>query len=462
MVIPGISGSVLSRDGRDIWAASPNAIWASVTSRGASLQDLQLIGSGDDGIRATNLMPSAHIVPGLIHVDGYSELMSMIEAQFEVVRDDVGQPLNLLPFPYDWRRDNREASHRLRDVLDNRLREWRRHPDGAADAMVIIIGHSMGGLVARYWAECLEGWRDCRALITFGTPHRGSPNTIGYLANGYKRMMVDLTAAMRSFPSVHQLLPRYPCVVRDGVTHRVTDLNNLPGVDSTLARDGYAFHKEIETAVATNDSEHGHERYSLLPYVGAGQPTIQSARLESGLVTVTTDLPPGLDPLLGDGDGTVPRASAIPIELSEAYRDTFSPERHGSLQVNTGILTDVTERIVQLQVRGLSEVRALSEGGRHAPFLALDIEDAYVDDEPVRMTVQLNQTPASARPSIAITSVETGGLTTVEQANVSRGGDLYSFEIAGLEEGLYRVEASAVGAGSWSPPAVHDIFAMVK
>jgi hypothetical protein len=34
----------------------------------------------------------------------------------------------------------------------------------------------MGGLVARYYLEVLGGWEKCRALFTFGTPHRGSLN----------------------------------------------------------------------------------------------------------------------------------------------------------------------------------------------------------------------------------------------------------------------------------------------
>jgi triacylglycerol esterase/lipase EstA (alpha/beta hydrolase family) len=67
----------------------------------------------------------------------------------------------------------------------------------------------MGGLVARYYLEVLEGWRDCRALITFGTPYRGSANALNYLANGYKKLFLDLTEVMRSFSSIYQL-PYFP------------------------------------------------------------------------------------------------------------------------------------------------------------------------------------------------------------------------------------------------------------
>jgi triacylglycerol esterase/lipase EstA (alpha/beta hydrolase family) len=74
----------------------------------------------------------------------------------------------------------------------------------------------MGGLIARYWLEVEGGWRDCRALITLGTPHRGSVQALSYLANGYRKLVVDLTEVMRSMTSVHQLLPIYPAVLTEG------------------------------------------------------------------------------------------------------------------------------------------------------------------------------------------------------------------------------------------------------
>ena len=292
VVIPGITGSVLQRDGKDVWAVSLQAGWHAAVSGGRRLKGLELRADGsDDGIRATALMPKAHLVPGLVRIDGYSRLLEMLEETFEIVRDGDGRELNLIPFPYDWRRDNRDAARRLGDTVEERLAAWRRHPQGASDAQVIVMGHSMGGLVARYWIECLGGWRSCRALITFGTPHRGSPNSIGYLANGYKKLWVDLTQAMRSFPSVHQLLPRYPALIVDGEARRVAETAGIPGVDVERALDGLRFHQEIEEAVARNDGEHSGSRYALLPFVGSRQPTIQSATLASGRVTISNDLP---------------------------------------------------------------------------------------------------------------------------------------------------------------------------
>ena len=95
-------------------------------------------------------------------------------------------------FPYDWRRDNRVAARRLQRLADEKLHAQRqRNPD----AKLILIGHSMGGLVARYFLECLDGWRDTRMLITFGTPHRGSLNAVDFLVNGFVKKLGPLKVA---------------------------------------------------------------------------------------------------------------------------------------------------------------------------------------------------------------------------------------------------------------------------
>ena len=37
-----------------------------------------------------------------------------------------------------------------------------------------IVGHSKGGLIATYYVKKLGGWRRTRAVVTLGTPHRGT------------------------------------------------------------------------------------------------------------------------------------------------------------------------------------------------------------------------------------------------------------------------------------------------
>jgi hypothetical protein len=42
VLLPGITGSVLQKDGKDIWAISGQAVWKALTSLGSSLQQLML------------------------------------------------------------------------------------------------------------------------------------------------------------------------------------------------------------------------------------------------------------------------------------------------------------------------------------------------------------------------------------------------------------------------------------
>ncbi|MFI9391033.1 esterase/lipase family protein [Streptomyces bauhiniae] len=41
-------------------------------------------------------------------------------------------------------------------------------------AQVDIVGHSLGGLIARYYAQCLGGDVRVRTVVTLGTPHSGT------------------------------------------------------------------------------------------------------------------------------------------------------------------------------------------------------------------------------------------------------------------------------------------------
>ena len=114
VLLPGILGSVLQRDGRDVFAMTPGAAWRALVSLGRSVNDLELHGDDPsvddlgDGVTAPRLQSDLHLIPGLWSIDGYSHIRSSIFATFDVVD---GQ--NWFDFPYDWRRDNRVAARHL-------------------------------------------------------------------------------------------------------------------------------------------------------------------------------------------------------------------------------------------------------------------------------------------------------------------------------------------------------------
>ena len=239
VLLPGILGSVLEKDGKDMWAMSPGAAFRALLSLGGSIKGLALDGDDPDaddlgdGVIATRLLPDLHLVPGLWKIDGYGAIAKAMRDQFELID---GQ--NYFEFPYDWRRDNRVHGRRLARQAHDWLAAWRTS-SGNSDAKLILLAHSMGGLVSRAFLELFDGWKDTRALITFGTPYRGSLNALSFLNHGMRKGIgpvgLDLTDFLRSLTSVYQLLPIYPSVVTpDGATVRVAE-TTIEGVDAARA-----------------------------------------------------------------------------------------------------------------------------------------------------------------------------------------------------------------------------------
>ena len=442
VLLPGILGSALEKGGDCIWDASVGVFSRALFSLGGSVDRLALSSdaSTGDGVTATRLLRDAHIVPLFWKIDGYDELSRFIQDKLGVAPGE-----DFFEFPYDWRLDNRISAQRLKSAALNWLDQRRRR---FPDARLILIGHSMGGLVARYFLEVLQGWRDTKMLITLGTPHRGSVKALDFLANGLRRSvgpvkLIDLARLIQSLPSVHQLLPIYPCV---GETEEslerleAIDRAHIGDLDVKRARAGIAFHREIQAAVDANRKKPGYG-YRILPVVGAYQPTLQSALLtEDGLKPLRTyEGKPGLE-----GDGTVPHGSATPIELSKAGAETFVACPHASLQNFEPVRVQMR---AALQDVDISELKAVA-----GEPISLDMPDAFAAGEPIRLRVRC---PAATEPARAVVSnLET--LAAVEcAATAAPGADGWQELNAGpLPIGTYRIR---VECGDIAEP-LSDLF----
>lgn len=467
VLIPGITGSVLIDDaGNEIWNPSAGAAWSYIRTLGKCLDKLNVAAHppGSDAspgvCRASALVNGIHGVFGLGRIDGYGELASMIRDNFDVVpaTEDPFTPANYLEFAYDWRLSNRTSAKALKSVVEARLPVWQDSPKGGRAAKVILVAHSMGGLVARYYLEKLEGWTNCRALVTFGTPYRGSVDAIDYLANGYKKAFIDFTDAMRSMPSVYELMPIWRVVKNGGVYKRVAEIDGIPHIDPARARDALAFHREIEEAVERHKAipEYVANRYHIIPVVGVDQPTLQSVQYDGTSLIGTRELPDWMDAGLDGGDGSVPRASATPIELSDEYRETFFAERHGSLQNNTFSLGDLRERLKQMQVRGLREIRGIWSGIGKRGVISLDVDPLYLSEEPVRLRARVRGGPTTGRLKARIQSVNAGG--PPQEYDFGEGRDGPELVLEGLAPDSYRVRVQSTAGGPSAPAPVNDLF----
>jgi hypothetical protein len=267
---------------------------------------------------------------------------------------------------------------------------------------------------------------------------------------------------MRSFTSVYQLLPIYKMVHVGDTYRRVAETDDIPGIERARAEQALAFHREIEAAVNEHrkESEYLERGYKILPILGTRQPTMQSASLVDGRLTTSRVLPEWIDALLSDGDGTVPRLSAIPIEMSEEYRDTYIPERHGSLQRNPEVLNDIRGRLEQMQVRTLREIRGpeISLTAEERPAISLDLDDLYVRGEVVELRAQLVYTTHEVGPLEGRIEAVGGATAPAVQQTFREEGEGWVLKLEGLPPGLYRATVRTAKAGSSAPKAVHDLF----
>jgi pimeloyl-ACP methyl ester carboxylesterase len=214
VIVPGVLGSQLRRpDGSEVWLNAMSAL---------GYYDLKLparlpLAESTDQLAPGGLVGVDAVLPRLFGLTEYADLVQLLElAGFHrESRRDGGRGAVYHVFTYDWRRDLVEAARRLGATLDA-MAEAR----GDAHARFNVVGHSMGGLVARYYLRYGEAepggevtWKGAariQNLVLVATPNAGSIPSLDAVLNGNR---VGLSSTMLAapvvarMPSIYQLLP---------------------------------------------------------------------------------------------------------------------------------------------------------------------------------------------------------------------------------------------------------------
>ena len=115
---------------------------------------------------------------------------------------------------YDWRLDNAKSALRLAEVVEEALRETR-------ERKVILVSHSMGGMVSRYYCRVLGGESKVHALFLLASPTMGAPPAYIQLKHGPPGLYLkDILQAENA---------------RDAVTEGIQDLAMLESSIANLA-----------------------------------------------------------------------------------------------------------------------------------------------------------------------------------------------------------------------------------
>jgi pimeloyl-ACP methyl ester carboxylesterase len=442
VVLPGILGSTLARDGQEAWAPSAGVVWQAIRSFGASIQSLTLpTDLGDDhpgdGVEPLALMPDLHLLPGLWSANiGYSRLLDWLTQRFTLVPPDPkdpAKPANLLPFAYDWRLSNRYNARRLRAVVEPALERWRALAEANREARLILICHSMGGLVARWYVEREGGAAHTRKLITIGTPHRGAVAALQQLVNGVEKsvgpLRLNLTRFARSLPSAHQLLPQYACL-QTGAGLAPISAVALPGVNPALVADAVAFHAALDAAPAS--------AYDLHPIVGTRQPTPTTARLVGERIETSE----AIEGAREGGDGTVPRLSAAPKALNpDDPRLRYAPDQHLGLHSHQAVLDEL---------EGVLTARPVIHRGLAGPQIGVRTEPVLLLGDP--LVVWADEAASEPLGLMAELLDEGGRLVERRKMRVEGSGQGCLFQPPRAGAWQVRVGAAGGSAGAMTTP----------
>jgi hypothetical protein len=467
VVIPGIMGSELVdvASGDVLWGLHPGA-YAKAWLTGSTLRRMRLTDAERDGrydrIEARRLLSFPSWLSFLQGVEPYTDLV-------RALRQVVADPAAVLEFPYDWRLPVSYNAGRLAERAMARLDWWRAqpaheqarrdHPAGRP-AQLVLIAHSMGGLLARELALIPGVSEHIRTTITLGTPFHGAPKA-ALMINTGRNMSPPLpanrplTSALdqdpddgvralaATLPGIYDLLPSYRCVIStlpDGAwaDRRLTidDIVDLGG-DRDLAVDS-----ERDRTRRHDLPLSGHE---LL--LGRAQATVQGLTVADGICAgLDFELRPFsgvLQQLNRLGDGTVPTGSA---ELPGRSPRARLSQQHGALARAADGIQQATDLVLEIDP-DLYGPRLSGEDG-----IGVQLPDTTVPAG-VEWAAVVTGISHPRQVVCAIESVETG--RPIGQAKVEARDGRLQAPIVLPAAGLYRI----VVAGSGESPTSQLIAA---
>lgn len=227
IIIPGLTGSELVNKNTNevVWFKAQRSknddlrlpISPNLTRNRDNLVPKDIIRS----VKFFKFLPETEIYERLI--DALEKRGGYKEGKWDAPAKD-GFENTFYVFAYDWRRDNVENARLLMNKIDGLKRKLRK-----PKLKFNVIGHSMGGLIARYAAmyggadlpsgKPLPTWAGARnfdKIFLLGTPNEGSTIALSALLNGFSYIggglnlpFIQNISRFDTFtiPSIYQLLP---------------------------------------------------------------------------------------------------------------------------------------------------------------------------------------------------------------------------------------------------------------
>ena len=435
VVIPGIGGSKLAdasgtivyRDGlgpllsvvRDPSVLDPNNELRPVGLIGPCSVICWQLMTGYDGL-LNGITKGLGLSPGRV-----------VTAGEELVDPDA----TVVAFPYDFRRSVEQIANDLDRVVRERAQGRR----------VVLVAHSMGGLIASWWWAFMSEGIDVDQIITLGTPFRGAAKALDVLVNGMRigpYVPQAVSDMVRTWDSVFDLLPHYQVV--DGNTRCQYPYELPSGITSAVAgfsgkaRAAYEKNRCLHDALVNKVLESGSNPFTV--YYSQGHATLGHASIDThsdGLV-VAKGNPRAIPASWEGGDGTVPMFSAIPDVLEdEVYRWRRLAGKHQDLVEEKSVFEHVSEH-------ARDRLPAAARGARRHDvdaYLQLDLDDVVLAGTEAEVRLRVVNKAGSVQDVGNV-----GGNVGGKRFRAERCDDgWWSAQLPALEEGVHSLMLSATG-----------------
>lgn len=382
VLLPGVTGSTLTNTIGDtglIWL-NPLALVAGKMP----LLKLDLTGERDQPgakIAPTGLLPTHYLLMQLhLRTFGGCDVYS---------------------FPFDWRRTPMLAAARLRQLVADLFRQH--------DRKIYLVGHSMGGLVARSFCASHpdEARERVAGVIQLGTPNYGSLSALQSMLTpgGLVEMVQKINSAndplgfTRSCPGLYAMMPAprtaYPTDAplpypfaddHDLYDAHYYGISQLSVAHLQASRNAYGAVDPNEPLPVPVTIVAG---YDLATYVGVTVDRDSSASIRFGGTA--------------DGDGTVPLASVTALPGARIYYGRGL--KHGDLPLYRAVRDAVVDLVHGEEPRSLQTSRDSAVLGGEEPALTLSVPEApsaseldHVSADAIAQRVRTgNATPADLR-----------------------------------------------------------------
>ena len=505
--IPGIKGSTLyrSKPGLD------DRLWFPSTKYSNDVRQLAMDDDGksiESGIYTKDVLRKV----GLGSIDVYGPFIDYLDSLV-----DQGVIQHHEDFYYDWRHDIRDiVTHSIMTGEDSSYSMTEKligvATSSSDSGRVIVVGHSMGGLVGKVLlSEVTEEYDPSyiEKFIMVGTPQLGTPDAVAAILHGYGQgaplLLSDSDArkASQNMLSAMELLPigttynlSNPPIITFGTLVQATEKfrdaygeeidtddeldNFLIGTwaestsecsnsDDISLSDPVCLNENLlDQAVLTRnflESWSAPENIEVIELAGINKPTINSVayKQKGGCVINDDHTCLAIDPHpLGSGDGTVVRESAQAQEGATSYQidltifNEFSHKDLLSIQSVQNVISHFIERLPVDLPEGIKENNTTENNGTYiaSKFMspvAFSLEDTQGRQLYVQKNTELDvDYLVNDIPNVQYFKV--GDTQTV----VAPTSERYELQIKGTASGTLQIEIEEYEDGVLVKERIHE------